>query len=236
MGVNRGPSPIITDGLIFAIDAGNTRCYTSGSTTENDLIYDNQGSLENGLGYDPDGKGSWNFDGGDDEIDLGSITSSNPISLAGQTTVTIEIWCNPTGGAGDRWQRVIDKSDSGSGANGYSIWVSDQGSKVIGFGIDGVNVINNYTDSTLEFGEWNHIVFTKDGNTNKYYRNTSVKNTTTTAATIPSDTTNAKIGTWNHTTGREFKGKIASIRIYTKALTEAEITQNFNAQKSRFGL
>ena len=33
-----GPQSIIQDGLIFVADAGNTLCYTSGSSTCKDLI------------------------------------------------------------------------------------------------------------------------------------------------------------------------------------------------------
>jgi hypothetical protein len=33
-----------------------------------------------------------------------------------------------------------------------------------------------------------------------------------------------------------FKGKFASLYIYNRALTDLELVQNYNAQKSRFGL
>ena len=33
-----GPKGIVTDGLIFAVDAGNAQCYTSGSATGVDTI------------------------------------------------------------------------------------------------------------------------------------------------------------------------------------------------------
>jgi hypothetical protein len=35
---------------------------------------------------------------------------------------------------------------------------------------------------------------------------------------------------------RWFNGKINNVSVYNRALTQTEITQNFNAQKSRFGL
>jgi hypothetical protein len=37
MGFYRGPN-IVTDGLIFALDAGSSRCFTSGETTATDLV------------------------------------------------------------------------------------------------------------------------------------------------------------------------------------------------------
>ena len=36
--------------------------------------------------------------------------------------------------------------------------------------------------------------------------------------------------------GEALLGDIAAIRIYNTALTAAQVTQNYNAQKSRFGL
>jgi hypothetical protein len=35
-----GNKPIVTDGLIYALDFGNSRCYTSGSTQATSLAYD----------------------------------------------------------------------------------------------------------------------------------------------------------------------------------------------------
>ena len=50
----------------------------------------------------------------------------------------------------------------------------------------------------------------------------------------PNDVTNATIGSWNHSVGREFKGKIAFLKIYNRELSSAEINQNYNALKNRF--
>ena len=36
--------------------------------------------------------------------------------------------------------------------------------------------------------------------------------------------------------GRQFSGRIAMIRIYNIALSSAQILQNFNAQRGRYGL
>jgi hypothetical protein len=41
-------------------------------------------------------------------------------------------------------------------------------------------------------------------------------------------------GFWS--SGEFFDGNIGPIRLYSQALSAAEVTQNFNAQKSRFGL
>ena len=47
---------------------------------------------------------------------------------------------------------------------------------------------------------------------------------------------NMIIGYFGDTSAGYFSGKISSTRIYNRALTTTEITQNFNSTKSRFGL
>jgi hypothetical protein len=59
---------------------------------------------------------------------------------------------------------------------------------------------------------------------------------------VPSTTSNvglvnAGIGAYSTGNWNNFlNGSIGTSRLYTRALTDAEITQNFNITKSRFGL
>jgi len=45
-----------------------------------------------------------------------------------------------------------------------------------------------------------------------------------------------KIGLWTGGNSYAFQGKIAVVQMYNRALSATEISQNYNAQKSRFGL
>ena len=54
--------------------------------------------------------------------------------------------------------------------------------------------------------------------------------------TIPTATTGLFLGAYGPGSSYFIDGKIAVSRVYNKALTQAEVTQNYNAQKSRFGL
>ena len=45
-----GPD-IITDGLVFAVDAGSERSYPGSGTTATSLISSNTGTLTNGVGF-----------------------------------------------------------------------------------------------------------------------------------------------------------------------------------------
>ena len=76
---------------------------------------------------------------------------------------------------------------------------------------------------------------TKDGSQTKLYVNGNLKHTVASSYTI--NTTNARIGarSYDPLTGF-FKGKIAVTRFYSRSLSAEEITQNFDADKARFGV
>ena len=111
------------------------------------------------------------------------------------------------------------------------------------------DVNSNYTwwDSTITLAtnKWYYIAWTWAGTTQKVYARTIGDTSFTTDSTTSfgehnggtSDDTfdigdNGTGGSASHI----LDGAIASLRIYTKILSEEEINQNFNAQRSRFGL
>jgi hypothetical protein len=51
-----------------------------------------------------------------------------------------------------------------------------------------------------------------------------------------SNASNYNIGGRNNQAGQVFPGNIANVAHYNRALSASEILQNYNAQKSRFGL
>jgi len=53
-----GASPIITDGLVFAVDAANYKSYQGSGTTWTDLASSNNGTLTNGPTFDSGNGGS----------------------------------------------------------------------------------------------------------------------------------------------------------------------------------
>lgn len=170
------------------------------------------------------------FDGDNDWLELGSITSNNPLSLShsGHET-TFAFWFKHNA-AGDDFQRLLDKSDGGSGANGYSLML--QNDVASGFGpaeiILSVATGTRYRSGANAYtvGEWTHAVllYSAVSARIRLFVN-GVENTagTPTAATIPGTTTNARICTWNHSTGREFGGQLAELSLWSRHLSVAEI-------------
>lgn len=229
---------IVKDGLVFYVDAANPKSYVSGDTTTNDLISNITGTLENGTGFSGENNGSWSFDGADDYIELGQIDSSNPISLYGTTEQTWETWVN-SNGIGDAYQRIMDKSNTSGGGAGYFFGLgSVAGNDKIYCQIDGIGISDIDVDFTHNI--WQHLVITRINNTingwNVYINGILKSQEDSSNITVPSTTTGCKIGSWNHSTAREFNGQIAVVKLYNKALTAAEVLQNYNTLKGRFGL
>ena len=79
-----GTPAIVTDGLIFAVDAGNGQSYVSGSLDTFSLVSSATGSLINDTQYSPSASGCWDFDGADDFINCGDM------EMDGWTALTIE--------------------------------------------------------------------------------------------------------------------------------------------------
>jgi len=237
--VRRGiwPVSIVADGLVLHLDAGNSNSYPGYGTTWYDLSDNgNNGTLMNGPTYNSSDGGSIVFDGDNDYVDLGTIGVSHPLQLNNGFTIS---WWGIQGGGGDLFQRIIDKSNGGLGANGWAIYPKDQDTPeselTLSYnGTDGT--INSST--SLSSTSWQNWSLTWSSSSNQWiwYLNGSVDNSGYTTYGVPTVETNARIGSWNHSTGREYKGKISSVLIYTRPLTSSEITQNFDALKGRYGL
>jgi hypothetical protein len=231
------PGLIVTDGLVLHLDAGDSASYPGSGTTWTDLSGNgNNGTLTNGPTYDSSDGGSIVFDGDNDYIDLGTIGVSHPLQLNNGFTIS---WWGIRGIGGDLFQRIIDKSDGGVAANGWSIYprgqTTPESQLTLNYnGTDGT--INSSTNiSSTSWQNWSLTWDQPSGNW-IWYLNGSADNSGSTTYNIPTVETNARIGTWNHSTAREYKGKFSSFLIYTRPLTPSEITQNYNVLKGRYGL
>jgi len=89
---------------------------------------------------------------------------------------------------------------------------------------------------TFPLNEWFNVCMVYDGsNVYGYYNSTLDKSFSASGNLKTINSLN--IGCHDPgTTGGFFNGKISISQIYNRALSSTEITQNFNAQKGRFGL
>ena len=97
--------PIVTNGLVLALDAGNTLSYVSGSTTWRDLSgNNNSGSLVNGPTFNSVNGGSIVFDGSNDYVEI------SPVNASSQFTLNFWIKCIQTGSVGNtNYSGIINK-------------------------------------------------------------------------------------------------------------------------------
>ena len=116
-----GAPPIVTDGLVFAVDAANYESYPGSGTTWTDLAGSSNTSLDNGPTFDSGNGGSIVFDGTDDKAT--STLTSNTIF---NSTFTVSTWFKQTDTDNTSFPRLFDKADNGTSTNnGFSVFLYD---------------------------------------------------------------------------------------------------------------
>ena len=216
---------IVTDGLVIALDAGNTKSYPGSGTTWTDLSgKGNNGALTamNGNNYNSANGGYLDFGGSIDQINCGS---SDDFAF-GTGDFTIEFWCNPDvlGTKG-----IISISSDGNYSS--TNWQFRYSSSKVRW--DYSSTSNIASNSTVSVGEWTHVVATRSGTTLTLYINAVSEATGSSSANL-SDTGVLRIGR-NRNGDSHFDGKISNVKLYKgKALTAAEVKQNYDALKGRY--
>ena len=228
MAFNYSPKTV-TDGLVFAVDAANKKSYPGSGTTWSDLAGSNDGTLTNGPTYDSGNGGSIVLDGSNDYID----TSFNATSYF---PLTICAWVNIDDTSGT--QIIVDQSTGTVGlgfrTNSAAIDSFWRNGSVLNF----KPIISSYSADS-----WIYVCVVYDTNSMVGYMNGAVQNSygsadisLTEANRGIDNTNNMDIGKVNDGTQNYIDAKIAQVKIYNKALSSTEVTQNYNALKSRFGL
>jgi hypothetical protein len=221
MGAYGGPD-IITDGLIFAIDAGSERSYPGSGTTATDLAGTNTVALVNGVSYNPNQGGKWGFDGIDDQIILNSGTALVVNDFTITQWIQFPASTSKMSIGGGNYQ-------GGSSYKGYIWYRSTQGEIRVTMDNE-TGAIFNVAESVY-CNKWSQITATRNGGTYKLYIDGVQVNVTRTGST--NDFSIRTIG-WSFSNSYAFSGNISNTLIYNTALTDAEVLQNYNAQKNRF--
>ena len=221
-----GPD-IVDDGLVFAIDAGSTRSYINPVTTVNNLVGSSTATLYNGVAFGTANGGRWDFDGSDDY----GVLPNSAIPTGNQ--ITMSFWVEV-----DSIQNssIIAGSSNGStqNLNVHLPWGNSTVYFDCGSGAAATSRIQ-YVPSTAELTGWHNWVFTKNASTGimKIYLDGTEKSSGSgRTATIPALTV-VNLGRF-YTALYYNNGKMANALIYDTALSATEVTQNYNAQKSRF--
>ena len=150
--------------------------------------------------------GSAEFNGTSDYIQL-----NDPFSY---TNHTIAAWINPADTPAGFYSLFDNRDGSGDGiSSNYS------SANKIDYRINGSSLLSA---STISVSEWAFVVMQYDGTTMKIYIDGSLSNSTAASQTIDV-TTNARIGLVAYTPALHFKGNLANVAIWNRALTSDEI-------------
>ena len=229
MGINYGPPPIVTKGLVYCVDTLDKHSYPGSGTTVTDVVASKTGTIS-GATFS---NGILTYDGTNDKT---SFTSTGLSSTT--TNLTISTWIKTDdktldGGAYRGW------ITTGTGSNQTACFkmaiTHDNGYCVIWGLNDSAKVT---ADTALDGDTWFNVVYTYTSGTGKIYTNGAID--ATASYTANHDLSQFHIGSggiggnldgigmWN--------GEVGPVQVYSRVLTAVEVLQNFNAQRGRFGV
>ena len=205
--------------------------YSGPTSTWKDLTSSGHTITLNFSDFSSDNAGSVMFDGTDD---YGTFNPGSDIAF-GTGQFAIELWANFVG---EGHFYFIDTRNSSQTSNRWALLMTDS-EKLEWYTGSTSYFFNDGSMPTWSTGNngWNHIVFSREGtgsNQFKAYINGEYKSAATDTTDYTNSSTEASIG--RRYSGVEFlDGKISVLKIYKgKALSAAEVLQNYNALKKRY--
>lgn len=241
MGLTHSPK-IVSDSLIFAVDAANPKSYPGSGTTWSDL------SGKNNHFYLRNAPTFQNTHFSNDGLNDHHSTSGNannfiwtPGGTIGNSTITIDMWVrsSDTNASG----RFFTKPWNGSGQ--YNIFISPT---------DFILVCGTTSNSitfgrTICDGTWTNIVCWANATDMGYYINGTAysgqKVHSITGDVPTSGNASLPCGLmtlypygegWAGLESHNILGDISSCKMYSRVLTRDEVRQNFNAMRGRYGI
>ena len=247
---------IITDGMVCCLDPGNRRSYAGSGTTWGDLSgRDNNCTLVNGTAYAPGADagdtsrpagGAFAFDGTNDYATIADSSDWN----FGTAPFAIELWLKFTdfSPSGDAWNCALQQYAAEGDRNGWLLfynngsdfeWRLECTAASPSFNPTHVVLVDASTPANdlISLNNWHLFTISRDAPSScKLYVNgvQALANT----STITFDDIAGPMYVGNYAAGdpHEFQGDMGPLRIYKgRALSAAEVKQNYNAHKGRFG-
>ena len=221
---------IVKDGLVLDLDAAKIDSYPKTGTSWKDISGNgNNGTLINGPVFNSENNGGIVFDGINEYVSCGNILNYTTGNFSFSYWVYINSLTTNSVGQGPV---VLYKG--GYQINGYYDQIQ-QTTGIVSFITNTNPVISTATAAgTIVAGNTYNITYTRNGTSIRIYVNgVDLTNTAGVHTTIPSSTANFTIASYQ-------AGFICSnIRVYSflnynRALSAAEVLQNYNATKSRY--
>ncbi len=233
--LNNGYENIVTDGLVLNLDAGWWNSYPTTGTTWTDLSgIGNNGTLTNGPTFNSANSGSIVFDGVDDYAQITSPFGNVDWS---SRAWSFSAWMK-LNSLGDRCLVNLNSANSTDYivtnvfySNGGSYWYFIKNS---------ASTQTNFTTpgGTFTTNEIFYFTMTYNGNglstsNINFYKNGAQVTTNSGGSAGLGNMSGLQIGGGNN---YPMNGNVYNFLMYNRAISASEVLQNYNAQKSRFGL
>ena len=217
---------ISTRGLVLHLDAGQQNSYKGSGTTWTDLSGKvNTGTLVSGVGYNSSNGGSLSFDGVDDYVEITGNSSNTPSEM----TLFCFIYPKNT-----RPEEIIAAQNNGSGYRFMTkTYAGNVGTKWGFWPTPGVGT--EWEASVLSNNTWHCLTVTYTNTNLKLYKNAVVELDTGSPGTLTHGG-NIRLGDGIGGAQVHLHANLSSFMIYNRALTAAEVSQNFQALRGRFGV
>lgn len=228
-------SSIITDGLVLHLDPDNPDSYPGTGTTINSLVSPNlAGTMSNITHIDP----YFVYNGTSSQVSV----ADNALLEPGAGSWTMEAWVNQTVSGNEV---VLGKFAPGGASQHVSYSIRTTGTSYyaqLGSGSGSGAAL--FVNSTTFVGTLNtayQLVYVLTNGATKtletFVNGASIGTVNHNLVSILNTSTNLFIGSYN---GGEFPqyfdGRIGITRLYNTALTSAQVLQNYNANRSIYGL
>ena len=233
------PSGIVTDNLFVHLDASNASSYPGSGSTWTDLTGNGNDATINGATYSATDGGLFDLDGTNDNIQIPHVSS---LSLSTSVQRTIQVWVKIDALPALNVQvPIIGKLSNSFNFDGYWAGMFSNGG-VIRCVTNGTSIqrVSNST-LTVSINNWYLFTFisriTSTSNTTKVYINETEYITAAHGTDGYSESNPLYLGFIGSGVSSQYlNGKIGACYFYTDGLSAAEVSQNYNATKSRYGL
>jgi hypothetical protein len=214
---------VVTDGLVLYLDAGNTKSYPGAGAIWNDLLQNGvNGTLTNGPTFTSSNSGAIVFDGVDDYVIITPPTT--------YSEYTVQFFC--------KWISSVGLSERLFGCDAFGTYTIFNPYDV-GFHYNPLGgsppSVTLASGVNIGFGTWCQVAVTVSTLSSNVviYVNGIARNSW---STLPAANLSANIFIGKQNTLYGANCQFANFQLYNRAVTAAEITQNFNALRTRFGI
>ena len=222
-----------TEGLVLYFDPSNTASYPGSGTAITDLSGNGRNGTMSNITYTSP---YFTYNGSSSQIAIADNAALEP----GSGDWTMEVWVNQAVAGNDV---VLGKFPAGGAQVSYSIRTSATVYYAqMGSGIgSGATLFQNSSNQVRTLGTWYQIVYVFTNvaaNTLQTFVNgSSIGSVAHSLASILDTTTGLYIGSYNNGEYAQwFDGKIGITRLYNRALTSTEVLNNYNVDKTKYGL